>query len=145
MVTLILGTRKPNSSSPIQTWSLASYSCSGTPGGTLGREGCPLPRHRDQWLNQPFPRWVPGEALAEVAGWGIFLGLVLVMQLLEPSFPADLALCCLGPGLWNLLSEATFPLGFGAPRKHMPGAGETQVSWAPPAIGSHSLDQHEAP
>ncbi|KAB0373336.1 hypothetical protein FD755_014995, partial [Muntiacus reevesi] len=27
------------------------------------------------WLNQPFPRWVPGEALAEIAAWGIFLAL----------------------------------------------------------------------
>lgn len=26
-------------------------------------------------LNQPFPRWGPGEALAEIAAWGIFLAL----------------------------------------------------------------------
>lgn len=50
--------------------------------------------------------------------------MVLVMQLLEPSFPPDLALCSPGPGLWNLLHAVVFPTGFGVSMEHMPRAGD---------------------
>lgn len=50
--------------------------------------------------------------------------MALVMQLLEPSFPPDLALSSLDPGLWNLLSEEAFPPGFGVSMEHLPRAGD---------------------
>lgn len=77
-------------------------------------------------LNQPFPRWVPGEAPAEVAAWGIFLALspadgsgYAITQALVSSRPGPVLP---GPGLWNLLSAAAFPPGFGVSTEHRPRA-----------------------
>lgn len=71
-------------------------------------------------LNQPFPRWVPGEGLAEITAWGIFLALSLahgsgyaITRALVPlqAWPCAPSaqvsgICCLQ---WHFLLALEFP------------------------------------
>lgn len=85
-------------------------------------------------LNQPFPRWVPGEAQAEVAAWGIFLALspadgsgYAITRALVPSRPGPVlraqgsGICC--------QQQCFFLLDLESPWTTCPELRTTGVSW----------------
>lgn len=97
-------------------------------GGSDPRRLASVPR-----LNQPFPRWVPGEALAEIAAWGIFLALspadgsgYAITRALVPSRPGPVL-----PGPRTLESGLKwhFLLALESPWSTCPELGTTEISW----------------
>lgn len=95
-------------------------------------------------LNQPFPRWVPGEALAEIAAWGIFLALnpadgsgYAITRALVPLQTWPNAPWAQGSGICCL--QRHFLLALESPWSTCPELGTTEVSGTLLATGPCAL------
>lgn len=86
-------------------------------------------------LNQPFPRWVPGKALAEIAAWSTFLALspvdgsgYVITPALVPSRPGP-GLPGPGPRARICCQQQRFLLALESPCSTCPERRTTEVSW----------------